>query len=286
MTITLDPKAALLAATLRPRVMVVPFMIYSSVIVTTDSLSVMTIVFGWLVLVCAYGVAVIQNDFADQEVDRINERRDIPLAQNLVGEKELVYLFALVIVIGSMASLLLGGYVLLWFASLSFLSWLYSGPFLLKNKSYPTLIVLGWCYGVMPWLLGMIVASIALDVPKMSIMSASFLFVAAIISLKDFKDEKGDRLSGKNTLLVTKGHFFVGKFMVILSTFAYMVVVVTVLYSARHSIILAVIGISALLVNLQLLRTRLLSQSYQRAQLGVLIRGLFFGYAIVVFWLS
>lgn len=176
---------------------------------------------GLIWFICVYGVVVIYNDLSDIEVDKLNDRKDIPLVTGEVRQTDLVRLMISLSVVAVIAGSLLGTGAHMLMLMYLCLGWLYSGPANLKSKGVFAPIVLGLCYGVIPWLLGISVAGLGATPELVWVVVSSFVFTAGFVLLKDFKDLKGDRKTGKNTLLVLYGETTVRRVMLVTTLLAY-----------------------------------------------------------------
>jgi 4-hydroxybenzoate polyprenyltransferase len=201
----LAQKAAIYVQAIRPQMVVLPFGVFAAVVTASVGWQPVELVLGLVFLTCAYGIVTLQNDIADQHIDKLNKRADIPLAAGRMNAHEALRYMMWLLAIAICTAVLLTPHSLLWLAGYNVMGWLYSGPLQLKNNGYLAPAILALCYGVSPWLLAMIVTGGAWPPILLPCIVASFLFVYGIISFKDFKDVKGDRAGGKRTLLVLHG---------------------------------------------------------------------------------
>jgi len=276
-------KPFLLAQSMRPGSTVLPWILYSTVIVCNKGADVALLFLGSVLLICTYGIVTIQNDIADEPIDRLNKRKDIPLASKKLTINELTKLLFGLLTISIIVACLLGSLVLLWVGIYTFLGWLYSGPLNLKGKGYLALTTLGLSYGVMPWFLGVCVLHTSPSLALTAISLTSFIFVFGIISLKDFKDLAGDTTAKKQTILVTKGASFTHHLIVSCTFLAYVTVCAFLLFDKR-AYVLFTIGIVFTLINTILLKNKdILTSARRRAASSQTARRLFFGYLIVVY---
>lgn len=277
----IDLKAQAIAQTLRPKMILLPWFI-SMAVLLKDSASFHNLVVACVVLLLVYGSVTVLNDIADYETDVINKRIDIPLVKGTVTHAELM---TLLIILSSGAFILaiaINLYVMVWTAVYLIMGWLYSGLPKFKNRPFLSLIVLGICYGVMPWLLGYALLVELPSLLRLGFMLASFIFVIGIMPLKDFKDIEGDKKTGKNTLLVTKGVNFVMRFIVSLTTLGLGMLVLLAIHI--NSWLLVATGCVLLVYNAWLLSdSRIASLKTVRAFRGKMSRVLFFFYAISVY---
>ena len=269
------------ASLIRPETSVLPLLVYTSYLIFTGTFTVIALLLGWIVLLSSYGIVVIHNDIVDKDIDKANKRSDTPLAANLLTLKDARRALALSIITALLSSYLLNPLLVLWVFTYIFFGWLYSGPALLKNRGYSALTVLAINYGVMPWLLGVISAEGITTTSLPITLIASFIFVFGIISLKDFKDYKGDNRYGKNTVLVKYGPQFTHYLIYVTTSLAYTLLVIGAFVNGH--VILGILGIVAGSINYTLLSSKsVLSIPSSRANRGNTARLLFFLYAVVI----
>lgn len=272
-----------LATLMRPQMVLIPLIIYTTILVANEGVYLVKFIIGWLVLVSVYGVVTIHNNISDLEIDRANQRKDNPLTTNQITVGNALKLFYLFISIGFIAALLINAITIIWVGVYILLGWLYSGRPLLKNKGFGAVAILGMCYGVMPWVLGYLATSNAIDVRLIVVAITSFLFVVGIISLKDFKDLKGDRAHKKMTLLVRYGAIFTQRFMILLTAVAYILDILYVILC--QEVILAYAGAILLIANSLILKQKkMLTSATYRGKWGSNLRLLFFIFSLLL-WL-
>ena len=187
-----------LARSLRPHMILLSWAVYSCVTIINVGIDFMLIGIGLVLFVALYGIVALQNDLGDIETDKLNNRKDIPYSIGLLTESQLIWtMFALSIVV-TLIGLLLSQLVLLWIGLYILLGYIYSGPLKVKSRGILAALLLGFCYGAVPWLIG---ASVSGQINEMHLIIAafaSFIFSSGIIVLKDFKDIKGDAATGKS----------------------------------------------------------------------------------------
>jgi 4-hydroxybenzoate polyprenyltransferase len=161
-----------------------------------------------LALASSYVAATALNDLADEEIDQVNHPRDAgrPLVEGTATRRELLLLHVIASVLALCAAIPLGsrgiGLVL---ASL-LVSQAYSGrPVRLSYRVAGAPLALGLAYVVVPYALGITAAQGNLSHTASTLTCALFLFFAARIALKDFRDRVGDARYGKPTLLLRFG---------------------------------------------------------------------------------
>ncbi|MEK9151429.1 MAG: UbiA family prenyltransferase [Patescibacteria group bacterium] len=170
---------------------------------------------------CAWYASVIANDCYDIRIDaQTNKTR--PLIENTIPS-ELYKTFGILFFI---ASLVLSGIVsfsaLLLLAGYQAIAWLYSAP-PLRLKRFPIIAtVLAAFAGVLVLVIGFLVISPENGLRMLPLPILSFLFIAYALSLtiKDFKDMKGDALDHTYTLPVllgaAKAKLFIGSLVFLL----------------------------------------------------------------------
>lgn len=255
-----------------------PLFMYAAVLVGSGHFSLGYVILGWILLVCSYGIVTIHNNISDIKIDRSNRRADNPLVTQGVTRRGALLLLVSLVGIGMLVSVLISMTALVWFFTYIFFGWLYSGRFAFKNKGFLAVIILGLCYGVMPWLLGYSAVSRGIDEPLLVVTLASFFFVVGIINLKDYKDIRGDALHKKMTILVSRGPAFTRTFILAFTTLAYSVLAV---YSIFKGLPWAcVVGVMLCLLNGVILHSRkIVNSALYRGKYGSMLRVLFFIYA-------
>jgi len=271
-----------LAQSLRLSSTFLPWILCCSVLLTYSENNAYIYLLSSLLLAVSYGFVTIYNDLSDSEIDIRNQRKDIPFANGEVSRENLRDLLIGLLIIGWLVALFLNVSTLLWLSVYFFLGWLYSGPLDFKGRGLLAVSILGICYGVMPWLLGYSILAQPPTSWAYIIMFASFIFAAGIISLKDFKDVKGDTFYGKRTLLVRYGGRVTHKIIVVSTCVSYLFIAGAT-YALAHSITLTCISVVLLLLNFALLSTKNIRlKSHIRRRNGHLSRTLFFLYAAVL----
>jgi len=161
-----------------------------------------------LALASSYVAATALNDLADEEIDQVNHPRDAgrPLVEGTATRKELLLLHVVASILALCAAIPLGrrgiGLVLV---SL-LVSQAYSGrPVRLSHRVAGAPLALGIAYVLIPYSLGITAAEGSLRHAASTLTSALFLFFAARIVLRDFRDRVGDDRYGKPTLLLRFG---------------------------------------------------------------------------------
>lgn len=272
-----------LAKSLRPRIIFLSWVVYSCVVIVHNGIDVTSIILGLVLFIAMYGIVALQNDLSDIETDRLNHRRDIPYAMGLLTESQLMKTMLVLSIIATTTALLLNYQVLLWVGLYVTLGYIYSGPLNVKSRGVIAALLLGFCYGAMPWLIGATITGQLSEVSLICMAMSSFVFSGGIIVIKDFKDIKGDTKTHKRTLLVAKGPTYTRRYYLLVTSLSY-VLLTSYLYLISRNELLAVIGTAAGLVNYWLLETRtIFSDSSSRSVRGKWARVLFFSYALSVY---
>lgn len=273
-----------LARSFRSRMIFLSWVVYSCVVIVHNGLDVVSIVLGLILFVAMYGIVALQNDLSDIETDKINNRKDIPYSIGLLTESQMIWaMFALSVVV-TIIGLLLNRFVLLWAGLYIFLGYTYSGPLNLKSRGVFAALLLGFCYGAMPWLIGASVTGQLSEMNLIAMAVASFVFSSGIIVLKDFKDIKGDVATHKRTLLVIKGAPYTRRYYLLVTSLSYLLLI-TYSYAISGNLVFVVMGIAVGLANYWLLATKsILSKSTVRSTRGKWARALFFSCALAMYF--
>jgi 4-hydroxybenzoate polyprenyltransferase len=202
---------------------VIPWSIYAFVVILNKGFDLRVLLLGLVLLIPIYGIVAIHNDISDYETDKLNRRKDIPLVSGDVKKENLIYLLLSLAIITILVGLLLDHSVLIWVALYLLLGWLYSGPANLKNRSFIAAFLLGACYGAIPWYLGVAAAGIKVTLALVIVSTAYFIFSSGSTVIKDFRDLKGDKKAGKNTILVSKGKLFTRVYYLFMTSSAYII---------------------------------------------------------------
>ncbi len=270
------------ARLIRPRMMILPLIIYTSVLIINNGFSIRYFFLGWVLLLSTYGVAVIQNNISDTKIDKVNKRSDNPLATGSLNANDARRALMVSYVVGIIAAFLIQPLATLWFIVCVFLGWLYSGKFAFKNKGYLALLILAICYGIMPWVLSTIASGTTLHLKLVIIMLSSFLYVLGIISLKDFQDAKGDKKHSKMTVLVQKGSIFTQRFILFFTCVGYLVLLIFTIWQKYWLLALAIFLMT--LLNAAILNNdKIITSSRFRGRYGKMLRASFFLYAIITY---
>ena len=209
------------AISLRTRMILLPWVVYVCVVIVHAGIDLMTIISGLLLFITVYGVVALQNDLSDVDTDRLNRRKDIPLSQGMLTEAQVVITMLILSIIATLTALTIGYFALVWVGVYIGLGYLYSGPANIKSRGISAALLLGFCYGAMPWIIGAI-ATNQLDNPSIAVFAfISFVYSSGVIVLKDFKDKEGDAATGKRTLLIRRGAKFTRNYYLAMTSGSY-----------------------------------------------------------------
>jgi 4-hydroxybenzoate polyprenyltransferase len=233
-----------------------------------------------------YGIVALQNDMSDSETDKINRRKDIPYASGRLTESHLLHTILALAFVVTITGLLVGYQILPWIGLYILLGFLYSGPVNIKSRGIYAALLLGFCYGALPWLMAASITEQLGNIPLLLAACISFVFSSGIIVIKDFKDEAGDRATHKRTLLVTKGAVYVRRYYLITTSLGYALLIIYSYLMSTSLVLVALIGLIALL-NYWLLASRLIPTNPRaRSTRGTWARVIFFLTILVTYALS
>lgn len=265
-----------IARSLRPQMIVLSWIVYSCVITIHSGFKPLLLGLGLVLFIAMYGIVALQNDLSDIETDKINQRHDIPYSTGKLSDLLLIRTMFVLSIIVTAAGLIVGYQTLPWIALYMFLGYAYSGPLNIKSRGILAALLLGFCYGAMPWI---IAASIIDQVSNQHLLTAAFIsliFSSGIIVIKDFKDVIGDTATGKRTILVSRGPTYTRRYYLTVTSTAYILTVVY-FYITNQSIVFALVGAVAAIVNYLLLADKsLLSTASARSIRGKWSRAIFF----------
>ena len=165
-------------------------------------------VWAALALASSYVAATALNDLADEEIDRVNHPRDAgrPLVDGISSRRELLALHVVASAITLVAAVPLGWRAVSLLGAALAISQTYSArPVRLSYRVAGAPLALGIAYVVIPYSLGIVAANGDLSHAGSALTCALFLFFAARILLKDFRDRAGDAMFGKPTILLRFG---------------------------------------------------------------------------------
>ena len=203
---------------------------------------------GWMLC------SVALNDLADVDVDRVNLPGDHGRrhAAGEVSSEQLLVLAAVSGAVSLAAAVALGAVATTVVVAGLLLSAAYSlPPFRLSARGVLTSLLLPFAYVAVPFLLG--ASAWVPDLPGRSwaLLAGLYLGFVGRLALKDFRDQRGDRLYGKRTLLVRHGRVRTCAFS---ATFLLAGGVLTLIALPARSPVLWVAGALEIIVALLLLR--------------------------------
>jgi 4-hydroxybenzoate polyprenyltransferase len=152
--------------------------------------------------------AVALNDLADEAVDRVNLADDARrvLVSGVATRRHVLALAT----IGAVAAL--GGTAALGLAAvtvmtigITFAAAYSLPPFRLSHRGVLTSALLPLGYVAVPYLVGALSAGVPIGAQRLALLAGLYLGFMGRLALKDFRDERGDRLYGKRTTLVRHG---------------------------------------------------------------------------------
>jgi len=221
---------------------------------------------GLFIILALHSLATVQNDMADFEIDRANNRHS-PLQDHRISLQQ-ARVFVKLLALASLVAAVLSpqrGIHLLAVAVLLLLAWLYNlPPVRASRRPILSMVVLGLCFGAAPLLYGYV-----LDYGKISsyILILAFFWILIRVStaiMKDYKDVKGDKIFNKNTFYVRYGAKTTARVSIWLALVSYIGVLVALLTKTegRHAIFVFMLLVAGLLairnivLRLQLTKTK------------------------------
>jgi 4-hydroxybenzoate polyprenyltransferase len=164
--------------------------------------------FAAIALASSYVAATALNDLADEQIDKVNHPRDAgrPLVEGSATRRELLVLHVLASGLALLAAVPLGRRGIGLIAVALVISQIYSArPVRLSHRAAGAPLALGVAYVLVPYSLGLTAAGGSVRHSWSALTGALFLFFAARIVLKDFRDREGDARYGKPTILLRFG---------------------------------------------------------------------------------
>lgn len=166
-------------------------------------------ILGVAVLVLAYVHAAAINDLSDEEVDKINlaarHSADRPLVNKTTSRRQLVLVIACVSVIAIACATAIAWWLALVTLVVLLLNCVYSlAPFRLSGRGALAQLFLPLMYVGFPVCIAVALAGIMSPLVVYAAISMYVVFVGRLF-LKDIRDEKGDRQTGKRTYIVRHG---------------------------------------------------------------------------------
>ncbi len=261
---------------------ILPWGIYSCVIIKNIGFNTLYLILGLILFIAIYGIVAIYNDFNDYKTDVANNRKDIPYATNSISKKTLLKLITILVGLVVIAGLMLHPSVYIWVGSYLLLGWLYSGPAKIMSRGFLASILLGICYGSLPWLIGVSAAGVNISCSLIFLLVSNLFFSSGTVIIKDFIDKNGDRKTSKNTILVLKGSEYTRHYYLIMTSIAYIILIAAcVMFS---SIWLIIISPLFLIYNYILLGDRRITTNPKiRAKKSSRSRLIFYTFTVVVY---
>ena len=148
---------------------------------------------------CAFGATL--NDLADVDSDRSNDRIERPLVNGTLTRADAGRLAAVLAAVVVVTQFVLPQpTTLLVSIAATVLAWASAcRPLVLQERGLLGLVALGFAYFVLP-------VALVLGTEGIRAGAPIALLAAGVLAHKDVRDEHGDRLSGKRTLLVRVGY--------------------------------------------------------------------------------
>jgi 4-hydroxybenzoate polyprenyltransferase len=163
---------------------------------------VLAVVLGFLL------TAVLVNDLADEEIDRVNLADDPSrlLVAGSSSRREMQVLAVVGAVTALGVACILGGEATLVVAGGLALTLAYSfRPVRLADRGAVAALLLPAGYVAVPYLVGIVAARGSLHAADLPLLGGLYVGFIGRILLKDFRDVRGDALFGKRTFLVRHG---------------------------------------------------------------------------------
>lgn len=277
----LDQTALALSRALRPKNILTSVLLFCAAYLIGCGFhpSVYILIAGACLVTFAQGIVTIHNDISDRAIDRANRRSDIPLANNAVSPQLLLQYALFLVVVCTLIAASIGTFALLWLSVYLLLGWCYSGPPALKNRPIASLVILGVCYGSMPWLLAIIAGQTIPNLTDLAFVAGSGLFSAGIVSLKDFKDMKGDKKYHKRTFLLRFGESGV-RWLIVGTTVAATGIIAATVWN--QTLVVVTLIASAVTICIVALRSDL-QRAIIRKRVGYSSRVIFFSITLTAF---
>lgn len=166
------------------------------------------IIIGAFALIVSYGSATCFNDLADVEADKINLKgtKDRLLANNKVNKRTLIIMGMISGASSIILSIFLGKIPFVLMIIIFLININYSLPPIrisFRTALVPFFLSLG--YSVLPFLIGYFAFTNSINGHGLILVAGLYFLFIARISLKDFRDRKGDKAVGKQTILLKFG---------------------------------------------------------------------------------
>lgn len=152
--------------------------------------------------------AVALNDYSDEQIDRVNLAEDPRrlLVTGLATRKRVLWTGLIAAIVALAVALLLGPEISVVVAGGVALAIAYSmPPFSLSRRGIVASAALPLGYVAIPFLIGSFASGVSPSANSLRLLAGLYLGFMGRLALKDFRDERGDRLYGKRTTLVRYG---------------------------------------------------------------------------------
>lgn len=221
--------------------------------------------FAALALVFVYACATCVNDIADWEIDKVNLKghTDRPLVTGEGNRRDLIILASATAFVATALAFLVNLSLVLVVLLGLLLNTVYSlRPIQISHRATITPFYLALCYVLVAYLAGYAVALGAGQEFNWPYLAAFYFLFLARISLKDFRDRKGDALAKKPTLILNYG-----KNIVCLLSFASMIIGGGCMLLAVRDWIYLQIIVSLLLLSLVVVEYKLFTAKKELLEL-------------------
>lgn len=163
--------------------------------------------FCYMFFLCIYAAAAGYNNLQDYQTDRINKRADNPLLADRPSRGVMITFFAVTVGAATLLQMGLAQPASMILAVLYvLLATGYSHPKVhMQSRGWWAGILLSICYGSLPVLLGFAQGMSVLAIKPLFLAILQIPLLFPILLAKDYKDKKGDTLTGKRTPLVRYG---------------------------------------------------------------------------------
>ncbi|MFN8015182.1 MAG: UbiA family prenyltransferase [Acidimicrobiia bacterium] len=166
------------------------------------------ITIGVLCLILCYINAACVNDYADKEIDVLNDltTSDRPLVNNRISKKNifLIYIFSTISSLTLAAFLSLKIFILILLVLV--FNCIYSlKPVRLSYRGGLAIATLPFVYVLVPFFIGQQISKHIFSFNLMVISLSFYLLFCSRLILKDFRDIKGDTIYSKRTFLIRHG---------------------------------------------------------------------------------
>jgi 4-hydroxybenzoate polyprenyltransferase len=261
-----------------------PWIVFSSVVVIYGNPNGFILLLGLVYFISVYGIVTIFNDFADLQID-IENKRNMPLAKGQVTKRQLKYAAIILTLLSISTAALIGLVAIIIFILYILLGWIYSyKPFILKNRGWYGIILLSFCYAVLPWILAASIQGVQQISALYLYIASTFFISVATLPLKDFKDVKGDKKFKKNTVLLKHGSLYVKNVLIIATLAAYAALIAVIYPINLHAAITLIILI--VLLATYIYKKIDIDNKIQRNKLGIINRVVLYVILLISMFIS